>query len=118
LIIEGSGFRRPQNIRIRFRICNTGKYILFIECAIIFQERTLDKKFKIRKEAMSGLAMIYRKHLSNPNGVPEATKNAVKWIKAGLEKTRFFFKPSPVVFFGYFGFFWVFFSYLPRRESF
>jgi hypothetical protein len=39
---------------------------------------------------MSGLAMIYRKHLSNPNGVPEATKNAVKWIKAGLEKPVFF----------------------------
>ena len=45
------------------------------------KERTLDKKFKIRKEAMAGLAMIYYKHLSNPNGVPEATKNAVKWIK-------------------------------------
>ena len=30
---------------------------------------------------MSGLAMIYRKHLTNPHGVPEATKNAVKWIK-------------------------------------
>ena len=25
--------------------------------------------------------MIYHKHLSNPTGVPEATKNAVKWIK-------------------------------------
>ena len=45
------------------------------------KERTLDKKFKIRKEAMAGLAMIYKRHLSNPHGVPEATKNAVKWIK-------------------------------------
>jgi len=45
------------------------------------KERTLDKKFKIRKEAMSGLAMIYKRHLSNPQGVPEATKKAVKWIK-------------------------------------
>jgi len=45
------------------------------------KERTLDKKFKIRKEAMSGLAMIYKRHLSNPHGVPEATKKAVKWIK-------------------------------------
>jgi len=45
------------------------------------KERTLDKKFKIRKEAMSGLAMIYKKHLTNPMGVPEATKQAVKWIK-------------------------------------
>ncbi|CAG0898239.1 unnamed protein product [Darwinula stevensoni] len=44
------------------------------------KERTLDKKFKIRKEAMVGLAMIYRKHLSDPN-VPQATKNAVTWIK-------------------------------------
>jgi len=45
------------------------------------KERTLDKKYKIRKEAMSGLAMIYKKHLANPNDVPLATKNAVKWIK-------------------------------------
>eukprot|EP00095_Tigriopus_kingsejongensis_P010616 maker-scaffold795_size96016-snap-gene-0.21 protein:Tk10616 transcript:maker-scaffold795_size96016-snap-gene-0.21-mRNA-1 annotation:"androgen-induced proliferation inhibitor" len=45
------------------------------------KERTLDKKFKIRKEAVSGLAMIYRKHLSNPQSVPEATKKAVTWIK-------------------------------------
>ena len=30
------------------------------------KERTLDKKFKIRKEANSGLAMIYKKHLSDP----------------------------------------------------
>ncbi|XP_071446886.1 sister chromatid cohesion protein PDS5 homolog A isoform X2 [Hetaerina americana] len=44
------------------------------------KERTLDKKFKIRKEAMCGLAMIYKKHLSNPD-VPEATKKAVTWIK-------------------------------------
>ena len=45
------------------------------------KERTLDKKFKIRKEAMSGLAMIYKKHLSDPNSAHEATKRAVKWIK-------------------------------------
>ena len=44
------------------------------------KERTLDKKFKIRKEAMCGLAMIYRKYLSNPD-VPEATRTAVTWIK-------------------------------------
>lgn len=44
------------------------------------KERTLDKKFKIRKEAMSGLALIYRKHLNDPD-VPNATKKAVTWIK-------------------------------------
>ncbi|KAK3923322.1 Sister chromatid cohesion protein PDS5-like protein B [Frankliniella fusca] len=44
------------------------------------KERTLDKKFKIRKEAMSGLAMIYKKHL-NDSDVPQATKKAVTWIK-------------------------------------
>jgi hypothetical protein len=102
-----------------FYIVISGRYIkdiLFIECAIIFQERTLDKKFKIRKEAMSGLAMIYRKHLSNPNGVPEATKNAVKWIKAGLEKTRFKKKNSPVGFFGFFGFFRFFFYIFAEKR--
>ena len=45
------------------------------------KERTLDKKFKIRKEAMSGLALIYKKHLLDPANVPEATKKAVHWIK-------------------------------------
>lgn len=44
------------------------------------KERTLDKKFKIRKEAMNGLAMIYKKYLSDSD-VHEATKKAVNWIK-------------------------------------
>lgn len=44
------------------------------------KERTLDKKFKIRKEAMSGLALIYKKYLMDAD-VPEATRKAVNWIK-------------------------------------
>lgn len=44
------------------------------------KERTLDKKYKIRKEAMAGLAMIYKKHLNDAD-VPQATKKAVTWIK-------------------------------------
>lgn len=44
------------------------------------KERTLDKKFKIRKEAMNGLAMIYKKYLTDPD-VPEPAKKAVNWIK-------------------------------------
>lgn len=44
------------------------------------KERTLDKKFKIRKEALTGLAMIYKTFLGDPD-VPETTKTAVKWIK-------------------------------------
>lgn len=44
------------------------------------RERTLDKKFKIRKEAMTGLALIYKKFLTEEN-VPEATLKAVQWIK-------------------------------------
>lgn len=40
----------------------------------------LPHQFKIRKEAMSGLAMIYKKHL-NASDVPQATKKAVTWIK-------------------------------------
>jgi sister-chromatid-cohesion protein PDS5 len=44
------------------------------------KERMLDKKFKIRKEAMNGLAMIYKKYLNDSN-VPAATKKAVNWIK-------------------------------------
>nr|XP_053653751.1 sister chromatid cohesion protein PDS5 homolog B-B-like [Cherax quadricarinatus] len=37
-------------------------------------------RFKIRKEAMCGLAMIYKKHLNSPD-VPSATRHAVTWIK-------------------------------------
>ncbi|XP_065203683.1 sister chromatid cohesion protein PDS5 homolog B [Planococcus citri] len=44
------------------------------------KERTLDKKFKIRKEALSGLAMIYRNHC-NQQAVSKATMMAVTWIK-------------------------------------
>lgn len=44
------------------------------------KERTLDKKFKIRKEALTGLAMIYKNHL-NDEDCPQATKKAVTWIK-------------------------------------
>jgi len=39
-------------------------------------------------------------------------------LKAGLQKSRFFFKPSPVVFLGFWRFFGFFYIYLPRKESF
>ena len=41
----------------------------------------MDKKFKIRKEANTGLATIYKKTLTEPGNIPEATKKAVTWIK-------------------------------------
>ncbi|KAF8783022.1 Sister chromatid cohesion protein PDS5 like protein [Argiope bruennichi] len=44
------------------------------------KERTLDKKFKIRKEALLGLAMLYKQHMSNPE-IPESTKECISWIK-------------------------------------
>ena len=43
------------------------------------KERTLDKKFKIRKEAMCGLAMIYKKHMNNVNVPPDARH--ITWIR-------------------------------------
>ncbi len=41
-------------------------------------------------------------------------------LKAGLEKTRFFFKRNPAqwVFLGFFEFLWFFYIHLPRGESF
>lgn len=53
------------------------------------KERTLDKKFKIRREALYGLAQLYRQYLLNikpegPAPVTDAGINAVKkltWIK-------------------------------------
>ena len=59
------------------------------------KERTLDKKFKIRKEAMTGLAMIYRKHLSDPNNAHEAAKNAIKWIKDKILHGKYIFMAIP-----------------------
>ncbi|KAK2716297.1 sister chromatid cohesion protein PDS5 homolog B-like isoform X2 [Artemia franciscana] len=44
------------------------------------KERTLDKKFKIRKEAMQGLALIYKTFITETD-VPDATRRAVTWIK-------------------------------------
>uniref|UniRef100_A0A0K2UC00 Sister chromatid cohesion protein PDS5 homolog BAlike [Bombus terrestris] n=1 Tax=Lepeophtheirus salmonis TaxID=72036 RepID=A0A0K2UC00_LEPSM len=45
------------------------------------KERTMDKKFKIRKEAVNGLAFIYNRHIMQPQQIPSATKKAVSWIK-------------------------------------
>ena len=80
------------------------------------KERMLDKKFKIRKEAMTGLAFVYKTYISSgqqqqqqaaaaaaagegssSGGVmlapPEATKKAVTWIKNRiLHSKTFFFK--------------------------
>lgn len=47
----------------------------------IVRERTLDKKFKIRKEAMNGLAFIYKRVLCEPNDLPLDLKESVSWIK-------------------------------------
>lgn len=56
-------------------VCESEDLLEFVK------ERTLDKKFKIRKEAMNGLALIYKQTLCEPNDIPEVTKNAVDWIK-------------------------------------
>ena len=38
---------------------------------------------------ISGLALIYKKHLSDPSNQPEATKKAIKWIKDKIMHTHF-----------------------------
>eukprot|EP00096_Caligus_rogercresseyi_P009881 TRINITY_DN3454_c0_g1_i3.p1 TRINITY_DN3454_c0_g1~~TRINITY_DN3454_c0_g1_i3.p1 ORF type:complete len:1298 (-),score=389.78 TRINITY_DN3454_c0_g1_i3:131-4024(-) len=45
------------------------------------KERTMDKKFKIRKEAVNGLAFVYYRHIMQPLQIPGAVKKAVSWIK-------------------------------------
>ena len=62
----------------------------------ISQERTLDKKFKIRKEANSGLAGIYKKHIMEPGSIPEATKKAVTWIKDKILHGEAIFPHNPL----------------------
>lgn len=44
------------------------------------RERTLDKKFKIRKEAINGLALIYKTIMSDPK-VNATTRKGLNWIK-------------------------------------
>lgn len=44
------------------------------------KERTLDKKFKIRKEALMGLAHLYKQHMSSPD-LPASTLECISWIK-------------------------------------
>ena len=51
----------------------TIKYVIKFIKSFIFQ-------FKIRKEALLGLAMLYKQHMSNPE-IPESTKECISWIK-------------------------------------
>ncbi|KAM7310469.1 sister chromatid cohesion protein PDS5 homolog B [Ixodes scapularis] len=44
------------------------------------KERTLDKKFKIRKEALLGLALLYKQHMSSVE-LPQSTLECIAWIK-------------------------------------
>ncbi|TMW43650.1 hypothetical protein DOY81_011270 [Sarcophaga bullata] len=56
-------------------VCESEELLDFV------RERTLDKKFKIRKEAMWGLAFIYKKAICEPNDLSEDCKKSIEWIK-------------------------------------
>uniref|UniRef100_A0A1B0F9H3 Condensin complex subunit 1 C-terminal domain-containing protein n=1 Tax=Glossina morsitans morsitans TaxID=37546 RepID=A0A1B0F9H3_GLOMM len=47
----------------------------------ILRERTLDKIFKVRREALSGLALIYQKATFDLNDLPNEIKSSLRWIK-------------------------------------
>ncbi|XP_033251549.1 sister chromatid cohesion protein PDS5 homolog A-like isoform X5 [Drosophila miranda] len=47
----------------------------------IVRERTLDKKYKIRRDAMNGLAYIYKVAICEPNDLSADAKQRVDWIK-------------------------------------
>lgn len=46
----------------------------------IVKERMQDKNFQVRKEALTGLAIVYQTSL-NDQDIPEATKKGLSWIK-------------------------------------
>ncbi|XP_050425690.1 sister chromatid cohesion protein PDS5 homolog B-like [Adelges cooleyi] len=50
------------------------------ELFLMVKDRMCDKKFKIRREAVLGLAYIYKTYLNGPE-IPNATKKAFSWIK-------------------------------------
>uniref|UniRef100_A0A1B0AGA6 Uncharacterized protein n=1 Tax=Glossina pallidipes TaxID=7398 RepID=A0A1B0AGA6_GLOPL len=77
-----------ENVRyeVVMAIVETAKREFNIVCEsedllFIVRERTLDKKFKIRKEAISGLAFIYRQALCEANDLSEEVKLSIGWIK-------------------------------------
>ncbi|XP_062127886.1 LOW QUALITY PROTEIN: sister chromatid cohesion protein PDS5 homolog B [Drosophila sulfurigaster albostrigata] len=47
----------------------------------IVRERTMDKKYKIRRDAMNGLGYIYRRAICEPNDLSPDVKQQVEWIK-------------------------------------
>ncbi|EDW00733.1 sister chromatid cohesion protein PDS5 homolog B [Drosophila grimshawi] len=47
----------------------------------IVRERTMDKKYKIRRDAMNGLGYIYKRAICEPNDLSPEVKQQVDWIK-------------------------------------
>ncbi|ALC42216.1 pds5 [Drosophila busckii] len=47
----------------------------------IVRERTMDKKYKIRRDAMNGLGFIYKRAICEPNDLSDEVKQGVDWIK-------------------------------------
>uniref|UniRef100_A0A1I8NDQ3 Uncharacterized protein n=1 Tax=Musca domestica TaxID=7370 RepID=A0A1I8NDQ3_MUSDO len=77
-----------ENVRyeVVMAIVETAKREFCIVCESeelldIVRERTLDKRFKIRKEAMLGLAFVYKKAICEPNDLSNEVKKNVEWIK-------------------------------------
>ncbi|XP_078602291.1 sister chromatid cohesion protein PDS5 homolog A-B-like [Branchiostoma floridae x Branchiostoma japonicum] len=59
------------------------------ELLSLVQDRMLDKKFKIRREANQGLALIYREHCTTPGQEDEM----IRWIKNKL--LHVYYQTSP-----------------------
>lgn len=89
-IIEAMQFRQhDEDETVRFEtvmaIIELAKHDYHIvykskELLNILQGRTLDEAFRVRKQAIIGLALIWVKY-SNDADVPEAAKKMVNWIK-------------------------------------
>lgn len=79
---------RNANVRyeVVMAIVKTANSQLNIVCEsqdllFILRERTLDKIFKVRREALSGLALIYQKATFDLNDLPNEIKSSLLWIK-------------------------------------
>lgn len=78
-----------ENVRyeVVMSIVETAKRNCHIVCQsedllYIVRERTLDKKFKIRREAISGLAFIYKQVMCDHKGeMSETLRKSIGWIK-------------------------------------
>ena len=61
----------------------------FTNCNCTKKSLVFQAIYRTLNSLLLGLALIYKKYLSDPANQPEATKKAIKWIKDKIMHTHF-----------------------------